>query len=281
MILSTTSTLAITTAIFVVLYCCRGGFYYRTVANLLCLAVAATYGMAIAVILRILGRADLINWTSTRLYYYLFSIFTGISVKVEGAEHLDNSKKVIVCNHQSSLDMAFGSHVFPKATSVVAKKDIKFYPILGWYLSLSNNIFLDRKNRDGAVKAAREAAKDIHRKQTSVWIFPEGTRQRSGVVDLLPFKKGAFYMAVQAKVPIVPVVMEKYDYLYDSKAKRFNPGTVRIKILPPVPTDDVSEDSEAVEKLSASIREDMLKTLKELAAAREQEEKVAKATGHL
>ncbi|KAI9262129.1 hypothetical protein BDA99DRAFT_547118 [Phascolomyces articulosus] len=277
MLLSTQTTntaLSIATALLIILNGRRnGGFYYRTMANLVCLATSASCGMFIALFLRLAGRPDLINWTSTRLYYYLVSLLTGVSVKIEGQEHLTSTgSKVIVCNHQSSLDMVFGGRVIPKGTSIVAKKAIKFYPLLGWYLSLSKTIFLDRANRDNAVKAARRAAKDIHRKKTSVWIFPEGTRYHGADINLLPFKKGAFYMAVQARVPIVPVVIENYDKIYDSKERRFESGTVRIKVLPPVPTTDVPEDSDSIDKLCTQVREDMLKTLKELSAPKVIEE---------
>lgn len=96
-------------------------------------------------------------------------------------------------------------------------------------MTLSNAIFLDRKNRDNAVKEAKQAAADIHSKKTNVWIFPEGTRGHESEVTLLPFKKGAFYMAVQAKVPIVPVVFSNYSNLYSAKEKRFNAGTLRCR----------------------------------------------------
>jgi lysophosphatidate acyltransferase len=70
------------------------------------------------------------------------------------------------------------------------------------------------------------------RPQLSLWIFPEGTRSKLPVPDLLPFKMGAFHLALQAKVPIVPVVCENYYRLYDSKT-RFESGTIRLKGEPP------------------------------------------------
>jgi lysophosphatidate acyltransferase len=100
-----------------------------------------------------------------------------------------------------------------------------------WFflVTLSKAIFLDRSNRDSAVASAKKAAEDIHKQQTSVWIFPEGTRGHPREINMLPFKKGAFHMAVQAGVPIVPIVIANYNHLYDSKAKRFNSGVVPIK----------------------------------------------------
>ncbi|KAF7726656.1 1-acylglycerol-3-phosphate O-acyltransferase [Apophysomyces ossiformis] len=230
------------------------------------LAIMAAYGVIASLILPLFGKSGLINWTVSRGYYYLGGFLTGISATIEGRENLKlaNGPAVLVCNHQTSLDVMLMASVFPKNTSVVAKKAIKYYPFLGWYMTLSNAIFLDRKNRDSAIKEARKAADDIHKKKTSVWLFPEGTRGHSSEITLLPFKKGAFHMAVQAHVPIIPVVIANYHNLYNSKAKRFDAGNVNIRVLPPVSTDGVGDDSASIEKLSVEIREKMLQALKEI-----------------
>lgn len=94
---------------------------------------------------------------------------------------------------------------------------------------LSKAIFLDRANRETAVAQARKAAEDMKKSRTSIWIYPEGTRSHSAELDLLPFKKGAFYMAVQAKAPIVPIVVQNYHHLYDQKSKTFKHGDIKIK----------------------------------------------------
>ncbi|KAI9495413.1 hypothetical protein BDB00DRAFT_760191 [Zychaea mexicana] len=250
-----------------VLYRRHGGYYYRSVVCVMCLAICAFYGVIASLLLPLINRADLINYSVSQFYYNLLGFLVDISVTIEGAENLQYPKSVLVCNHQSSMDIFFMASVFPKATSVVAKKALKYYPFLGWFMTLSNAIFLDRKNRDNAIKEARQAAEDIHNKNISVWLFPEGTRGHASKIDLLPFKKGAFYMAVQAGVPIVPIVVENYYHLYDSKSKRFNSGKVRVRVLPPVPTKDIAEDSASVDKLATHVREDMIKTLKELASS--------------
>ena len=242
------------------LYRKRGGFYYRSAAAIVWLLIIAAYGMAASLILPLIGQRKLINWTVARLYYYCAGYFTAVSAVVENEHYLETSgPAVYICNHQSSIDVLLMARVFPKATSVVAKKSIKYYPVLGWFskynahgsgwhrpggsdemlnifvfmwfflVTLSKAIFLDRSNRDSAVASAKKAAEDIHKQQTSVWIFPEGTRGHPREINMLPFKKGAFHMAVQAGVPIVPIVIANYNHLYDSKAKRFNSGVVPIK----------------------------------------------------
>lgn len=97
---------------------------------------------------------------------------------------------------------------------------------------LSKAIFLDRGNREDAVKQARKAAEDIHKQKTAVFLYPEGTRSGGDKVELLPFKKGAFYMATQAKVPVIPIVVENYKHIFNSKSKHFGYGDITIKGIP-------------------------------------------------
>ncbi|KAI9010855.1 hypothetical protein CLU79DRAFT_772993 [Phycomyces nitens] len=256
---------AVAPIVFAALYRKHGGFYYRSFISIICLAFSAIFGMCAAILFPLVRRSDLTNWSVARLYYHLTYIFLGVSVKVEGAENLKvEGPAVYVCNHQSSMDVFVMGSVFPKATSVVAKKAIKYYPILGWYMTLSNAIFLDRKNRDSAVKEAQKASDDIHRKNTNVWLFPEGTRGHESEITMLPFKKGAFYMAVQAQVPIVPIVVANYSNIYSSKRKEFKTGVITVRVLPPIPTKNIVAESEAVDQLATATREKMLVALREI-----------------
>ncbi|KAI7903601.1 uncharacterized protein BX663DRAFT_507047 [Cokeromyces recurvatus] len=249
---------------FLVIYRNYGGFYYRSVMSIVCLLVMAIYGMFASIVFPILGKRHLINYSVARGYYYLGGFFCGLKVVAEGTEHITEKPVIYICNHQSSLDIMLMGKVYPKNTAIVAKKQLKYYPFLGWFMTLSNAIFLDRKNRESAVKEARQAAKDIHEKNTCVWLFPEGTRGHESEVTLLPFKKGAFYMAVQAGVPIIPIVIANYNNLYNNKQKRFISGTVRCRVLPPISTENIKEESADVEKLANKCREQMLVALKEI-----------------
>ncbi|GAA5803667.1 hypothetical protein HPULCUR_009150 [Helicostylum pulchrum] len=244
----------------------RGGYFHRNLVSLLCLMVSAMYGMAAALTLPIVGKSHLINWTVARFHKILNRRFLDIGAVVEGEENFaaEGQSAIYVCNHQTLMDIVYMGAMFPKSTSVVSKKAIKYYPILGWFMTLSKSIFLDRTNREGAIKQARQAAEDIHRKKTSVFIFPEGTRSGVEKVDLLPFKKGAFYMATQAKVPIIPIVVANYKQIYDPNKKHFGYGSIKIKVLPAIDTKDVDEDSASIEKLVNQVRDKMLTTLLEI-----------------
>lgn len=104
---------------------------------------------------------------------------------------------------------------------------------------LSGTVFINRGNNKSAVASMTQAGEEMKRKKISLWIFPEGTRHNSSDLDLLPFKKGAFYLAVQCKqiyctglivagTPIIPVVCQNYNHLFDGRT-RFKSGTLRIK----------------------------------------------------
>ncbi|KAI9472115.1 MAG: hypothetical protein EXX96DRAFT_622299 [Benjaminiella poitrasii] len=239
----------------------RGSYRYRQALAILFMGIAAGYGVLASLVLATIGRPDLIAWSVARLNAFLNRTFLGITATIQGKHNLakPNEQVIYVCNHQSIMDIMYLGVVFPKRTSMVAKKSIKYYPFLGWFMVLSQSIFLDRANRKDAIRQARQAADDIHRKRTSVWIFPEGTRNPT--TTLLPFKKGAFYMATQAKVPIVPVVIQHYQHIYDSSRHVFRHGDITIQILPRVETKDVPEDSESIEILANKIKDQMMSIL--------------------
>ena len=96
-------------------------------------------------------------------------------------------------------------------------------------MALSGTVFIDRGNRRTAVAAFDGAAAEMQKHRQSVFIFAEGTRSYFDKPDLLPFKKGAFHLAIQAKVPIVPVVVANYSYVLNVKKWIFRSGTVLIK----------------------------------------------------
>lgn len=95
-------------------------------------------------------------------------------------------------------------------------------------MTLSGVVFINRKNRKDAVAAVAKAGEDMKKHGLNVFIFPEGTRSNSPDASLLPFKRGAFHLAIQAQVPIVPVVCENYYHLFDGRS-RFEPGRLKIR----------------------------------------------------
>lgn len=131
-------------------------------------------------------------------------------------------------------------------------------------MALSKTVFIERTSRKQAVAAFTKAAEQMHSHKQSVYIFPEGTRSYYNHPDMLPFKKGAFHLAVQAQVPIVPVVVANYSNIFNIKQKIFNQGTIPIRVLEPIETK--GKTKEDVDALLEETRGRMLSVLKEMKA---------------
>ena len=109
----------------------------------------------------------------------------------------------------------------------MAKKELQWAPLLGQFMTLSGAVFVDRGNNAAAIRSLAAAGETIRSRHTSLWVFAEGTRSMRPYNDMKPLKKGAFHMAVQAGIPIIPVVCENYWRLYRKGV--FGEGVLRVK----------------------------------------------------
>jgi len=136
---------------------------------------------------------------------------TGVKVKVFGRELLDpNQPYVFVSNHYSYLDAAPLFAYTGRRMGLIGKKELLKAPILGYGMGFVNVIAIDRSNRERAVASINEATRRL-RSGISFGVCPEGTRALPG--EMLSFKKGAFHMASQASVPILPIALKNSDAL--------------------------------------------------------------------
>ena len=171
---------------------------------------------------------------------------SGVKVHVTGSEHLEPTQTyVFISNHRSYLDTATLFVYTGRRLGLLAKKELLNVPILGVGMGFVNVMAIDRSNSERA-RATVEAATNRIRSGRSFGVFAEGTRARPGT--FLPFKKGAFFMAAQAGVPIVPVALKNTDYLMGKGTGEARAGTIEMVMLPPIPTVDCSTD-EAVKSL--------------------------------
>jgi lysophosphatidate acyltransferase len=208
----------------------RAAFAARCLASYGSLLVAAAYGVVVSICLRLVGYGRISQWATGRSFKWLMRLTTGVKFEViEGEEYLTTRPAVFLGNHQTELDVLMLGCIFPPYCSVTAKKSLRNIPFLGWFMALSRTVFIDRANRETALKAFDGAADEMRNHRQSVFIFAEGTRSYSDEPTLLPFKKGAFHLAVKAGVPIVPIVAENYSHILSPRAWRFNAGTIKIK----------------------------------------------------
>lgn len=187
-----------------------------------------------------------------------------IETEVEGWEHMTAHQPCIfVVNHQSGADMAILEQVYPKRTLLIGKKELLYIPVWGLMYVAFGNILINRQNRHQAVSGLNVAVDTLKRRGLSIFIFPEGTRNASGI-GLLPFKKGAFHMAIAAQVPIVPVVCSSLAKVINFQRRYARPGKIYVRALPPIQT--AGKTSKQIEAVMNETRDQMIAALAELNA---------------
>jgi 1-acyl-sn-glycerol-3-phosphate acyltransferase len=159
----------------------------------------------------------------------------GAQVEYSGLENRPLDQPcVFVANHQSNADIWAVVPALPLDTKFVAKASLFRWPFLGRAMRRAGFVAIDRSQRRSAIESLRAAATVITG-GCPVILFPEGTRSRSG--ELRPFKKGPFHLALQAAVPLVPVMIDGSWEILRPGEWRARPGTIRVRFLTPVSVD--------------------------------------------
>jgi lysophosphatidate acyltransferase len=155
----------------------------------------------------------------------------GIRLQVlQGGQIPERGARVIVSNHQSALDALVGAALCPPGVRVVAKKEIIWIPFVNiawWALDF---IRIDRGQSAKAIESLKRAATRLKKNQQTLWVLPEGTRSPAGQVG--PFKKGAFHIAIEAQVPVLPLVIVGAGELLSKKGFLPRPGAIQVLYLP-------------------------------------------------
>lgn len=203
---------------------------------------------------------DNVYWTCQWLKILAPKIL-GVEITGRGLERLNQSRPCIfVSNHQNNFDMFPGSWTCPPRTVTLGKKSLIWIPIFGLFYWLSGNFLIDRKKKDKAYASLKEVAHKVKQQNISVWVMPEGTR--SWGRGLLPFKKGAFYLAILAQVPVVPVCFSSYHRKFDFT--KHPPGKVLVSVLPALAT--MGKSVNEAEEMAQTVRELMKDEINKLDA---------------
>lgn len=177
----------------------------------------------------------------------------GIRVHLMQRERLDpNAPYVFVSNHQNLLDILVLAGWLPYPFGFVAKVELRQVPFLGLAIRNSASVFVDRSDPRKSLESLQKAGEKI-RRGNSVLIYAEGTRSHSQ--KLLPFKKGAFALALEAGVPIVPVTIVDSYRLMDERTKVMRPGTIQVVVGTPLDTNGLRRRDipEVMEKIRTRI----------------------------
>src|SRR5271156_2429159 len=193
-----------------------------------------------------------------RLLYrmFMFGAFngvrlTGVRVKTVGLDQLDPARTYIfMSNHISNLDPPITIPLIPRRTSVMVKKELFKFPILGQAMRMGSLVPVDRGNRDAGIESVRFAKKVVEQ-GLNMTIYVEGHRSFDG--KLLPFKKGPFYLAMECGVPVVPVTITGTHDVMPKGRFAIKPGLVTVIFHAPIEPEDFGNRECLMQKVRSAI----------------------------
>jgi len=192
-------------------------------------------------------------WTGVRI--------VGVKVHTIGLERIDPARTYIfMSNHISNLDPPITIPLIPRRTSVMVKKELFKYPILGETMRIGSLVPVDRGNREAGIAAVREASKVI-RSAINMTIYIEGGRSFDG--RLLPFKKGPFYLAEECGVPVVPITISGTERAMPKAHFGILPELVTVRFHEPIEPADFGSREELMARVRAAINSGLPEDLRE------------------
>ncbi|TVP59043.1 MAG: 1-acyl-sn-glycerol-3-phosphate acyltransferase [Gemmatimonadales bacterium] len=161
----------------------------------------------------------------------------GARVRFEGADEVDwDQPYIVVVNHQSWFDVFALAGFLPVHFRFVGKEELARIPIFGPAWTGCGHISIDRDDRSNAIDALKRAGQQVRQDRLAVILFPEGTRSSDG--RLQSFKKGAFVLAIQTGVPILPLGITGSRAVMPKGSWRIRPGEILIRVGTPIPVEE-------------------------------------------
>lgn len=180
----------------------------------------------------------------------------GIRVRLEGLENVQPGVRYIfLSNHVSNLDPPILLPRIPGKTSVFLKRELMKIPLLGTAMRMGKFIPVSRGNSREEAKQSVDAAADALNSGLHITVFPEGTRSADG--SLLPFKKGAFFLAEETGAPIIPVVISGTERMMPKGSQRIKPGEAYIRFLAPIRPQDAASREDLMERVRTAMEQEL------------------------
>ena len=180
-------------------------------------------------------RGRLAHWCA-RTWAWLILVTTGVRTSVRGVEQVDCSAPyVFVSNHQSIYDIPVLFVSLPLQLRIIAKASLGRFPVLGWHLRWTGHLLVDRAR--AGVSTLKQVARMMQRGHSLI-VFPEGTRSHDGRVGR--FRRGLFLLAIEARLPVVPVAVAGTRHVMRKGMLTTRPGDVALVVHPPLPTDSLT-----------------------------------------
>lgn len=211
----------------------------RTILVLLVAVLYLVIGCIPAFVLWLIGKInpDLKDRVSMHMIQWIFGVLlalSGTKVKAEGLENIPKDRAVLyVGNHRSYFDIIASYRLLPGITGYVAKKEMEKIPLLRLWMRYIHCLFLDRSNVKEGLKTILAGAEEI-KNGHSMWIFPEGTRNRGDEGSLLDFKEGSLKMADKAGCPVIPVAIAHSADVLENQFPFIHAATITIRFGEPI-----------------------------------------------
>lgn len=174
------------------------------------------------------------NWSKIILF------ISGVKVKIIGIENINkNQSYIVVSNHQSLFDIPVVIANLPLSIRMIAKKGLFMIPIFGWAIYIAGHISIERGNGKKAKRSLEKALEKIRKRRFSIVVYPEGTRSPDGEVK--EFGKGAFRLAFDSKLPILPVSIKGSRMILPKGSLKINKGEIKIIIGKPIITENIEK----------------------------------------
>ena len=199
--------------------------------------------MAVLLTVTLGQKKDTLGPTLMRGWGRLMLAIMGVRLELDPeaeAELASRRARVLTFNHTSTLDMMVGAAISPEGTIIIVKREMLYIPFIGQCMLLLDIVLINRRDRQSATSKLRAVGERIRKGRHAVMIAPEGTRSADG--RLQKFKMGAFHLAIETQVPIVPLVWHQCATLCPRGAWYSKPGVIRVQKLPDIPTEGLTSD---------------------------------------
>lgn len=210
---------------------------FRAVYTILAIGVACTITLIVAILRPFDARN---SYITTTVGSFLTKKFLNFKTEIENHDYLEKYRPCIVLpNHQENLDLLVIGPQLPPKTLSLGKRSLLFIPFFGITFWLCGHYLINRKNKKSALKTMNKIKNDLIHKKVNIMILPEGTRSRGRPIG--PFKTGAFHLAMETNMSILPMVVSSYNPFLDFG--RWKTGKVKIKILEPILACEFSKEN--------------------------------------
>lgn len=203
---------------------------------------------------------DVIALKIVQTAFHIIIFLSGIRLDIQGKENIPRDTAVLyIGNHSGFFDVLIGYTLVPALTGFIAKKEFKRIPALNWWMLLVNCLFLDREDPREGMKTISKAIEYI-KKGISIFVFPEGTRSKTGEVG--EFKEGTFRIASKANCKIVPIAFSGTANAFEKQFPKIRPVPITVTICEPIDPSTLSREEK--KNLGSMTRSVIVNALNEL-----------------